>query len=220
MIKKTIKTPLFDEVKKYGLYHFDHAEPNDNDIVFKQKFKGDWQNELDDFVPMHIEHDFENKNTARQWQEWINLEYDPRAFSKKMSVDVHTTPKIYKISEQIPFDDSSLVQSWLTEQKPMQHIPYHVDLLSSTGLDPKTVSKTGYRILVFLTDWWPGEFMVWGTQTFTHWKAGFILGFPAMKYPHGTANVSMHTGYRLRISGLMNNSLKSWLDSDSVVEIF
>jgi len=219
MMKKLSKTPLIDEAKKYGLYHFDHEKPNDNDIIFKQKFKGDWDEELDKFKPIDYSYDFDIKNTARQWEEWINLDYDPKSFSKKMSVDSAVTPKFSKIVESVPFDKTNVIQSWITEQKPNQHIPYHVDLLTTAGYDPKVVSKTGYRMLVFLTDWWPGECMVWGTQTFTQWKAGWILGFPAMKYPHGTANVSHHTGFRLRISGLITDELKSWLDNDSIIEI-
>lgn len=222
MKKKEIKAPLFDEVKKYELYHFDKNLPDDNDIVFKPKFRGQWLDELDNFSPQQYEYNFERESTRMNWQHWVNIGYNPNSMSARMPVDKKIHKKISKIVDHIPFDESVSTQTYITEQKPMQHIPYHVDMLGTfnDGLnDQKKIAKLGYRVLVFLTDWWPGEFMQWGNTTITKWKSGDILGWPAMKYPHGTANVSLHTGYRLRLSGLISKEFESWIKNDSLIEI-
>lgn len=222
MSKDDIKAPLFDHIKKYNLYHFDKDLPDDDDIIFKPKFNGDWKKELENFQPQHYEYNFDRESTRLNWQHWVNLGYNPNSMSARMPVDKNLHKNIFKITEQIPFDQTVPVQSYITEQKPMQHIPYHVDMLGTYNddlNDQNKIAELGYRVLVFLTDWWPGEFMQWGNTTITKWKAGYILGWPAMKYPHGTANVSLHSGFRLRMSGLINKDLKSWLNSDSVIEI-
>ena len=130
-----------------------------------------------------------------------------------------TIPMIKKISEVIPFDKNEKVQSVLAEQKPGQYIPYHCDVLASSGIEAQKVVKNGYRIIVFLTDWMPGEFMMWGTTTIQKWKAGWILAWPAMKYPHCSANASHHAGYRLRCSGLATEETLAWVNRDEIIKI-
>ena len=61
--------------------------------------------------------------------------------------------------------------------------------------------------------------MIWGTTTIQKWKAGWILAWPALKYPHGTANASHHAGYRMRWSGIVNQETMDWLQNDNIVEV-
>ena len=118
----------------------------------------------------------------------------------------------------VPFENEKK-QIFITEQKSCHYIPYHLDILASSGLDAKKVIKNGYRMLIFLTDWWPGEFMIWGNTNITGWKAGWILAWPALKYPHGTANISHHTGYRVRISALAGDTFHDWIKDPAIIEI-
>ena len=211
--------PTFQRAEALGRYHWDIDQPNDPDVIFKPKFRGDWQAELDLFQPMDMTVDLSNPQTQIQWEEWLRLGYDAKSWSRKMAVDATVMPRIHQCFSHMAWDTAHTSQCWLTEQKPMQHLPLHMDYLTSVGLDRAIVEQRGWRILVFLSDWWPGEFMVWGTETFSHWRAGWVLAFPACKYPHGTANVSYHSGFRLRTAGLMTPALQEWLASDSITEI-
>ena len=217
-MSETIKTPLFNFAKKQNLYHFDHDAPDDNDIIFKPKFTGEWQHELEHFVTEQKAFvDMENEYTKMQVQEWLNLGYDFHKFNGKM-VPNENTPMIKKMAEMVPFENEKK-QIFITEQKSCHYIPYHLDILASSGLDAKKVIKNGYRMLIFLTDWWPGEFMIWGNTNITGWKAGWILAWPALKYPHGTANISHHTGYRVRISALAGDTFHDWIKDPAIIEI-
>ena len=211
--------PSFERAKELNDYHWDLSKPNDPDIIFKQKFRGNWQEEVKLYQPLEMEVDLSIESAQQSWKEWLKLGYDAKSWSRKMAVDSITMPKIYKCCEQIKWDPAYPSQCWLTEQKPMQHLPLHMDYLGSVKIDPKVATEKGWRMLVFLTDWWPGEFMVWGTETISHWKAGWVLAWPAYKYPHGTANVSYHSGFRLKTAGIMSDTLKEWLASDNIIDI-
>ena len=212
------KTPLFDYAKQQGLYHFDENKPDDNDLVFKSKFKGTWGEELDHFVvEKTTSFDLSNKFTRYQIQEWLNLGYQFDRHNGKMNPNEHT-PVINKIIDSIPFLPDTK-QSLITQQKPCHYLPYHADVLTSTGLDANKVIKQGYRMLVFLTKWMPGQFMTWGNTNISHWKAGDILFWPALKYPHATANLSHHDAFRLRISGLGDQQLLDWVNNDEIIHV-
>lgn len=216
---KKIPTPLFDFAKKQKLYHFNHDQADDNDIVFKPKFKGEWTEEIDRFQGKPNFFDTNRKFTRMQLEEWNNLEYDiEKSFFFKMQPN-DTTPKIKNMIDSVPFDQTENIQSVITEQRPGQYIPYHMDLLASSNIETEKVLSRGMRIIIFLTDWMPGEFMMWGTTTIQKWKAGHILGWPAAKYPHGTANVSHHAGYRARLSGLATQETRDWLNSDEIIGV-
>ena len=139
-MSETIKTPLFNFAKKQNLYHFDHDAPDDNDIIFKPKFTGEWQHELEHFVTEQKAYvDMENEYTKMQVQEWLNLGYDFHKFNGKM-VPNENTPMIKKMAEMVPFENEKK-QIFITEQKSCHYIPYHLDILASSGLDAKKSHK-------------------------------------------------------------------------------
>ena len=213
-----VRTPLFDFAKTQNLYHFDIDQPDDDDIILKSKFVGDWEQDILNFRPRPTDFNLQKEHTAMQIEEWLNLRYDISKFLSKMVPD-ETTPKLQKIANSVPMDCNEPIQSQITEQKPGQYIPYHMDVLTSSGIEASQVVDRGYRVIVFLTDWQPGEFMMWGTTTIQKWKAGWILAWPALKYPHGTANCSHHAGFRLRVSGLATPEFMDWLADDTLIEV-
>jgi len=212
------KTPLFDYAKQQGLYHFDESKPDDKDLVFKPKFKGKWIHELKNFiVEEKTSLDLSNKFTRYQIQEWLNLGYQFDRHNGKMKPNSNT-PVINKIIDTIPFLPGNK-QSIITQQKTCHYLPYHADMLASTGLDANKVITQGYRMLVFLTKWMPGQFMTWGNTQISNWGAGDILFWPAVKYPHATANLSHYDAYRLRISGLGDQRLLDWINDDKIINV-
>lgn len=214
-----VRTPLFDFAKTQNLYHFDINKPDDNDIILKPKFRGNWQADLDNFKPRPTDFDLSKEHTRMQIEEWMNLRYDISKFFSKMIPTENETPTIKKMAEMVPMDQNENIQIQITEQKPGQYIPYHMDVLTSSGIESTKVIERGYRVIVFLTDWQPGEFMIWGHTPIMKWQAGWILAWPALKYPHGTANASHHAGYRVRISGLANDSLLDWINDDNIIDV-
>jgi hypothetical protein len=215
---KDVELPLFNYAKKQNLYHFDLDKPDDDDLIFKPKFKCNWTHELDNFKPRPTDFNLNREHTRLQVEEWLNLRYDISKFLQKMIPD-DTVPTLKRLADAIPFDNSEILQVQITEQKPGQYIPYHMDVMASTGIEAEKVIKNGYRVLLFLTDWLPGEFMIWGNTVVQKWKAGHILAWPALKYPHGTANASHHAGYRMRWSGIANDEFHRWLQNDEILEV-
>jgi|TARA_R110001592_G_C13181971_1_gene751043 hypothetical protein len=215
---KDVRLPLFEFAKKQNLYHFDLDKPDDDDLIFKSKFKANWDKELDNFNGRPPDFDLSKEHTRMQFEEWLNLRYDISKFFRKMVPD-QTTPTIQKAIKSVPMDTSENVQTFITEQSPGHYIPYHMDVLTTSGIQPQKVVDRGIRIIIFLTDWMPGEFMMWGTTTIQKWKAGHILAWPALKYPHASANASHHIGYRARLSGLATEETMAWLASDEIIKV-
>tara|TARA_B100001057_G_scaffold402792_1_gene414845 strand:+ start:1825 stop:2511 length:687 start_codon:yes stop_codon:yes gene_type:complete len=210
--------PLYDEAKSRELYHFDHDAVDDDDLILKKKFNGTFEDEISKFESDYILNwDLKNEYLGMQLAEWLSLGYDIRKQNHKMQPN-DDTPKVKKMIESVPLEDEGRT-GLITWQPPFYHIPYHLDVLASTGLDPEVTIKDGYRVLIFLTDWWPGEYLIWGNTTIDHWKAGDVLAWPAFKYPHGTCNISHHTGYRVRLSGIGGDQFKEWIASDDIIEV-
>jgi hypothetical protein len=218
-MQEDVKLPLFEFAKKQKLYHFDVDKPDDDDLIFKPKFKCNWKEELKNFKPMGgTPFELERLYSRMQIEEWINLDYDFAKWLKKMIPD-ETTPILKKISKSIPFDKEEIMQVQIHQQKPGQYVPYHMDVMASTGISSQKVIEKGYRVILFLTDWMPGQFMIWGTTVIQKWKAGHVLAWPALKYPHGTSNASHGVRYTMRFSGLATDEFHSWLKSDKIEEI-
>jgi len=213
---------LFDYVKENNIsgYHYDIDRSDDDHplLHFKSKFKGDWNEEIERFkVKQTINFDLDNPTTRLQWKHWLALGYDPHKFSEKAEINAIDHPKIQKIVDAIQLENK---QVWITRQKPGCYVPYHHDVLSSAkDIDIDQSKELGIRILVFLNDWTPGEFMIWGTKNVMKWKAGDILTWPACHFPHATANAGFRNGYRLRISGLRTSAFEEFVKSNEVLEI-
>ena len=204
---KDVRVPLFDFAKQQNLYHFDIDQPDDNDIILKPKFIGDWQKDLDNFKPRPTDFNLEKQHTRMQIEEWMNLRYDISKFFSKMIPD-ETTPIIKKMAEAIPFDSKENIQMQITEQKPGQYIPYHMDVLTSSGIEASKVVKNGYRIIIFLTDWRIGQVFGCVDESITKWKAGDVFTFEDDDY-HWSANTGMSDKYTIVISVMKDKFLKN-----------
>lgn len=208
--------PFFNHVKTFSGYHYDRSRPDD-DLIFKKKFSGNWAEELTRFTPptLRTSPDLENKYTRLQIQEWMELGWNMNTHNGKNPLD-ERFPTLQKIDSYFDFDEK---QSYLTQQNPFEMLPYHHDVLGSNNIPIEDVLDRGWRFLVFLTDWEPGQFIIYGNTTIDKWEAGYILGWPAVKYPHGTANVSHYTAYRLRINGLITQNIIDFVNCNKVIDI-
>ena len=68
------------------------------------------------------------------------------------------------------------------------------------------------RLIVFLTDYVPGQFMLWGEDFLSDWKAGDIL-YDWGDTPHATANASTETRVILRMTGVSSPTYKNFISS-------
>jgi hypothetical protein len=69
---KDVELPLFNYAKKQNLYHFDLDKPDDDDLIFKPKFKCNWTHELDNFKPRPTDFNLNREHTRLQVEEWLN----------------------------------------------------------------------------------------------------------------------------------------------------
>ena len=88
---------------------------------------------------------------------------------------------------------------------------------SDAGFTLEDTIKRGVRIIVFVTDWEPGQVFMMGNRTLSQWRAGETLYWPVTKYPHGTYNGSHKTCYRIRISGLSTKKFYDTIKNDITI---
>ena len=108
----------------------------------------------------------------------------------------------------------------MTEQAVGQNIPMHLDVnasASDAGFTIDDTIKRGVRIIVFVTDWEPGQVFMMGNRVMTQWHAGNTLFWPVTKYPHGTYNGSHQSCYRIRISGLATEHFNKVIQNDITI---
>lgn len=86
--------------------------------------------------------------------------------------------------------------------------------LRNVPVDPDSgvpMNKSAVRLLLMLTDWEPGQFMLFGNSPFIQWKSGDLLWFDWLNVPHSTSNASHSDRYLLKITGLVDQN--SWIFS-------
>jgi hypothetical protein len=108
----------------------------------------------------------------------------------------------------------------MTEQRVGQNIPMHMDVnasASDAGFGIEDTIERGIRIILFVTDWEPGQVFMMGNRTLSQWRAGETLYWPVTKYPHGTYNGSHKICYRIRISGLATKKFYQTIKNDITI---
>ena len=88
----------------------------------------------------------------------------------------------------------------------------HIDKLwDRCPEDPEKVA----RITIMLEDWQPGQFYMYGTHIYSHWKAGEAHIFDWPNVPHATSNASSHPRPALQITGLKTDRTREILANGS-----
>ena len=99
-------------------------------------------------------------------------------------------------------DDELKVRSHV--QLTGQMFNYHIDKLWDRG-DPEEVC----RITIFLDDWTPGQFYLYGNCVYDRWSAGEAHIFDWPNVPHATANASNYPRPAIQITGLKSDRTRS-----------
>lgn len=93
----------------------------------------------------------------------------------------------------------------------------HIDKLWEWSPDdPERVC----RITIFLQDWVPGQFFMYGTKVLTHWRAGQAHTFDWPNVPHATANCSADPRALLVLTGLKSDRTREIFSNGSESVIF
>lgn len=58
------------------------------------------------------------------------------------------------------------------------------------------------RITIMLEDWQPGQFYLYGTCVYSHWRAGDVHIFDWPNVPHATANASLQPRSTMQLTGI------------------
>ena len=101
-------------------------------------------------------------------------------------------------------------QCVLMSQEPGMFNMWHNDEYGSYGERDKSQIR---RLLIFLTDYQPGQFLQWGETILQDWKPGDII-CDWGKLSHGTANASEHTRVMLRLTGVVSEKYESFIKSN------
>jgi hypothetical protein len=84
-------------------------------------------------------------------------------------------------------------------QRPGQFFAPHIDKLWHRN--PEDPSRI-VRIIVHLSDYEPGQFIMYGNAIHTKWRSGDVHIFDTLNVPHATANLSTVPRPNLTITGL------------------
>ena len=80
--------------------------------------------------------------------------------------------------------------------------------------------KGSLDIVVFLDDWHPGQFYLYGTSTYSHWRKGECHIFDWANVPHATANASHIPRPSILITGIKTARTEEILNSASADKIY
>ena len=203
-------------------YHFDkwRDDSNEKDINF-QKFHihTDWQKLVDNFAGTPgTDPDLTRPTTKKHYDLWKQIGYNSQTtFGRKQDLLKTKTDFGLKLASTLGLEFPQIV---MTEQAVGQNIPMHMDVnasASDAGFTIEDTIKRGIRIIVFVTDWDPGQIFMMGNRVITQWHAGNTLYWPVTKYPHGTYNGSHKPCYRIRISGLATSCFYKQIENDITI---
>lgn len=201
----------------HSKYHFDNQRVDQTGEWFQilGRFTGNWAGEVaqaqgkpitwatrkfysndDDTVsPMLTQEENDLRNTGAP----VDLELTDAVF------DISAFPTLTKMSEYFGIEDAKIRMHY---QQPGQMFNLHIDKLQERCPDdPERV----IRMSVMLTDWEPGQFYLYGTNTYSGWRAGEVHIFDWANVPHATANASRSMRPVLQITGLKTDKTRQML---------
>ena len=156
--------------------------------------------------------------TKKHYDLWKQIGYDSQStFGCRQDLIKTKTDFGTKLADILGLEHPQIV---MTEQCVGQNIPMHMDVnasASDAGFGINDTIDRGIRIILFVTDWEPGQVFMMGNRTLSQWRAGETLYWPVTKYPHGTYNGSHKTCYRIRISGLSTKKFHDTIKNDITI---
>ena len=203
----------WEYTKHRSKYHFDDTRIDESGQWFKVlgRYENTWAQELD-YIKLHTR--------PMTWRNRKNTVVTPRPASlsphieqeeydivqgggnPKMELtdvfdDLDSVPNIKQLSSQFALDQE---KTRVHVQRTGQVFNQHIDKLDMVYPDSKLADIV--KLVVMLEDWRPGQFYIYGTCTYTHWRAGEVHWFDWFNTPHSTANASNFPRFSVNIMGL------------------
>ena len=201
----------------HSRYHFDNSrcdKPGDWFWVLG-RFVGDWTEEVawvhgkpitwatrkfygnddDTISPMLVQEENDLRTTGAP----VDLELTDAVF------DISACPTLTRMSEYFGIIDAKVRMHY---QQPGQMFNLHIDKLQERCPDN---TESIIRLTIMLTDWQPGQFYLYGTNTYSHWHAGDVHVFDWANVPHATANASRYMRPVLQVTGLKTKKTRRML---------
>lgn len=205
----------------HSRYHFNNFKIDQPGEWFQVlgRFEGNWADEValaqgkpitwatrkfynndDDTVSPMLE---QEENDLRNTGAPVDLTLTDAVF------DISAYPTLTRMSEYFAIEDAKIRMHY---QQPGQMFNLHIDKLQERCPDdPERV----IRMSIMLTDWEPGQFYLYGTTTYSHWRAGDVHIFDWANVPHATANAGRSMRPVLQITGLKTDRTRELLaDAD------
>mgnify|MGYP003122408706 FL=1 len=214
---------LYNFVKsEISSYHFDKwkDDTNEQDIRFQTfKITTDFDYLIKNFKGTPgTDPDLTRPTTKKHYDLWNQIGYDSKStFGRRQDLIKTKTYFGTKLADILGLEYPQII---MTEQCVGQNIPMHMDVnasASDAGFGIQDTIDRGVRIILFVTDWEPGQVFMMGNRTLGQWHAGDTLYWPVTKYPHGTYNGSHNSCYRIRISGLATEKFYQTIKDDITI---
>ena len=214
---------LYEFVKsEISSYHFNKwtDDTDERDIKYRTfKIQTNFKHLIDNFKGTPgTDPDLTRPTTKKHYDLWKQIGYDSQStFGCRQDLIKTKTDFGTKLADILGLEHPQIV---MTEQCVGQNIPMHMDVnasASDAGFGIKDTIDRGIRIILFVTDWEPGQVFMMGNRTLSQWRAGETLYWPVTKYPHGTYNGSHKTCYRIRISGLSTKKFYDTIKNDITI---
>lgn len=111
--------------------------------------------------------------------------------------DMDATPNLKALSRPFGLERE---RCRVNVQRTGQMFDQHIDKLDLIypDVDPDQIVK----LVVMLEDWEPGQFYIYGTYTYSHWRAGDVHWFNWWSTPHSTANASHKPRFSINVTGI------------------
>ena len=217
----------WDWTVAHSEYHFDKNiadKPGEwYDII--GRFEGDWKEESDRLVERSKPINWQTRkyfgDTDKESPMLVQEEYDiakgggkPKDLLLTNIVDDwEEFPTLYKMMDFFGMEvGTNGAKKRAHVQLTGQMFNRHIDKLwDRCPEDPERVA----RITIMLEDWQPGQFYMYGTHVYSHWKAGEAHIFDWPNVPHATSNASSHPRPVLQITGLKTDRTREILANGS-----
>ena len=214
---------LYNFVKcEISQYHFDKWKDDNNEHDMKYKtfrIMTNFEDLIENFQGTPgTDPDLTRPTTKKHYDLWNQIGYDSKStFGRRQDLIKTKTHFGTTLADILGLDYPQIV---MTEQRVGQNIPMHMDVnasASDAGFGIEDTIERGIRIILFVTDWEPGQVFMMGNRTLSQWRAGETLYWPVTKYPHGTYNGSHKICYRIRISGLATKKFYQTIKNDITI---
>jgi hypothetical protein len=204
----------YEYTKTFSNYHFDKfKEEHEGEWYHKLgRFTGDWSADVDKIIEKSKELGWD-QSTKQGLRPGFPGGESPMKAQEEYDRIQHGLDKTDQTNlvlenylDQFP-KIKAMVDHWCLEkpsyrahvQWPGQFFGTHIDKLwHRNPTDPSRI----VRLIITLSDWEPGQFIMYGNSTLMQWHAGDVHIFDTLNVPHGTANISTTPRPNITITGL------------------